>query len=141
MAIAMCARFGRAFTTKISMLEQRILINFTALSIEYPALPIMCNLGSHQVEERQENDSFLWMAVPKRKTTPSKKKLRHRHKWLKNRTDIEMCVVCGNSKLVGHLCGHCLEKISEETRQHRKINREDEKHWPIPEILKKFRLY
>lgn len=99
------------------------------------------NLDEGELDVQRENEGFLWMAVPKKKTTPSKKKLRHRHKWLKNRTDIEMCVVCGNHKLMGHLCGYCLDKVNEETREFRKADKEDEKHWPIPEILKKFRLY
>jgi large subunit ribosomal protein L32 len=141
MAVSMCAKLVRGITTRIAVFEQRILMNFTAMTFDYTVVPGGCNLGDHHMEERQESDSLLWMAVPKKKTTPSKKKLRHRHKWLKNRTDIETCVVCGNNKLVSHLCGYCLEKINEDTREHRKVNKEDEKHWPIPDILKKFRLY
>ena len=85
------------------------------------------------------NDGLLLMAAPKKKTSKSKKKLRNRHKWLKNRSDIETCVVCGNFKLANHLCGNCLEKVKQETIDYRRENNEDEIHWPIPEILKKFR--
>ena len=82
------------------------------------------------------DDGLVLMAVPKRKTTPSKKKMRNRHKWLKNRTDIHQCAVCGSYKLVGHLCGNCLEKVKEETKTYRKKNSQDEIHWPIPDVLK-----
>ncbi|PFX18997.1 hypothetical protein AWC38_SpisGene16634 [Stylophora pistillata] len=39
--------------------------------------------------EGHSDDGFLLMAVPKKRTTVHKRKLRNRHKQLKNRTDIE----------------------------------------------------
>ena len=86
-----------------------------------------------------KHDGFLLMAVPKKKTTPHKKKIRNRHRQLKNRTDIEVCAICGNHKLENHLCGHCVERIKEETKKVRKERNEDSIEWPIPDILKQFR--
>lgn len=86
-----------------------------------------------------KHDGFLLMAVPKKKTTPHKKKIRNRHRQLKNRTDIEICAICGNHKLENHLCAHCVERIKEETKKVRKERNEDSIEWPIPDILKQFR--
>lgn len=141
MATSSWLKLCRGVTSRIYLFEQSLISRFTPLALNYDIPYQGCNTQTGSLEETTKNEGFLWMAAPKQKTTPSKKKLRHRHKWLKNRTDIELCVVCGNHKLVGHLCGHCLEKVNQETREHRKNDREDEKHWPIPEILKKFRLY
>lgn len=141
MAASSWFRLCRGITARISLFEQRILANFTPLMLNYDVPCQGFNVVEGDLQERKENEGFLWMAVPKKKTTPSKKKLRHRHKWLKNRTDIEICIVCGKHKLLGHLCGHCLDKVNEQTCEHRRIDKQDEKHWPIPEILKKFRLY
>jgi len=91
------------------------------------------------LELNTKHDGFLLMAVPKKKTTPHKKKIRNRHRQLKNRTDIEVCAICGNHKLENHLCGHCVERIKEETRKVRKERNEDSIEWPIPDILKQFR--
>ena len=57
------------------------------------------------------------LAVPKKKVSARRKRIRNRNKFPQNRTDIETCVVCGNDKLEGHLCGHCLEGIMAETRR------------------------
>ena len=86
-----------------------------------------------------KHDGFLLMAVPKKKTTPHKKKIRNRHRQLKNRTDIEICAICGNDKLENHLCAHCVERIKQETKKIRKQRNEDSIEWPIPDILKQFR--
>ena len=61
--------------------------------------------------------SGMLLAVPKKRTSHSRKRIRNNPKFPKNRTDIETCVVCGNHKLQGHLCGHCLEKVMEETKE------------------------
>ena len=89
--------------------------------------------------EGHSDDGFLLMAVPKKRTTVHKRKLRNRHKQLKNRTDIEVCAVCGNYKVEGQLCGYCVERIKEKTKAYRKEKNEDSIQWPIPEFLKKFR--
>ncbi|MCE2951496.1 MAG: 50S ribosomal protein L32 [Alphaproteobacteria bacterium] len=46
------------------------------------------------------------MAVPKRKTTPSRRGMRRSHDRLKVVRGGE-CDNCGGEKLPHHLCGHC----------------------------------
>ena len=65
-------------------------------------------------------DTGLWLAAPKNRTSRIKKRMKNRNKFLKNREDIETCVVCGNTKLIGHLCGHCYSEIKRETASVRK---------------------
>lgn len=125
-------------------LEERILYN---LGLNYanqnvPKAALLGNMSSSIESDGNlvtERDGFLLMAAPKKKTTPHKKKLRNRHKQLKNRTDIEICAICGNHKLEKHLCAHCVERIKEETKKVRKERNEDSIEWPIPDILKQFR--
>ena len=57
----------------------------------------------------------MLLAVPKKRVSHSRKRIRNHPKFPKNRTDIEICVVCRNQKLQGHLCGVCLERIRAET--------------------------
>ncbi|MFN5609508.1 MAG: 50S ribosomal protein L32 [Holosporales bacterium] len=46
------------------------------------------------------------MAVPKRKTTPSRRNMRRAHDALKVNAYVE-CSNCGESKRPHHVCGHC----------------------------------
>ena len=48
----------------------------------------------------------LFMAVPKRKTTPSKRNMRRSHDGLTNQNSIE-CPNCGELKLSHHICQSC----------------------------------
>ena len=57
------------------------------------------------------------LAVPKRRVSHSRKRIRNFPKFPKNRTDIEICPVCRYHKLQGHLCGYCLERIRAETAE------------------------
>ena len=50
-------------------------------------------------------------AVPKKKTSHSKKRMRSSNKGLKNRTDIVPCPGCGRHRMMGHICRHCLRDI------------------------------
>ncbi|RKP27294.1 hypothetical protein SYNPS1DRAFT_12904 [Syncephalis pseudoplumigaleata] len=50
-------------------------------------------------------------AVPKKKTSHSKKRMRSSNKGLKNRTDIVACPGCGRDRMMGHVCRHCLRDI------------------------------
>jgi ribosomal protein L32 len=52
----------------------------------------------------------MLLAVPKRRTTWRKARLRMQNKWLKPVTHIAKCPVCDQSKLSHHLCLHCLRK-------------------------------
>lgn len=123
------------FISPLLSLEQVILSRLRLVV----ATPLNLSLAGEEDCLHDESDGFLLMAVPKKKTTPSKKKLRNRHKWLKNRTDIETCAVCGDLKLMNHLCGHCLERVKEQTSAYRREHKQDEVFWPIPDILRKFR--
>ena len=123
-------------------LEERILHNLGLIYTGFnPDVAILGNIDSSETNGYLEtqDDGLLLMAVPKKRTSASKKKLRNQHKWPKNRSDIETCVVCGESKLANHLCGHCVRRVRSETRMFRKERNESNYHWPIPEILKKFR--
>lgn len=61
--------------------------------------------------------SGILLAVPKKRVSHSRKRIRNFPKFPKVRTDIEVCVVCRNEKLRGHLCGYCLEGIRKETEE------------------------
>lgn len=127
--------FHSRFHSNFLQLEMRIINYLKFLQIRSNlALEMPC-LSQFPWPNLEEN-GWVLMAVPKRKTTPSKKKMRNRHKWLKNRTDIHQCAVCGSYKLVGHLCGNCLDKVKEETKVYRKENDQSEMHWPIPDVLR-----
>ena len=126
-------------TASFFVLEQSVLSRLGFIYADECAVSTNLSLTGEEGCFNEGNDGILWMAVPKKKTTPSKKKLRNRHKWLKNRTDIDTCAVCGNLKLMNHLCGHCLERVKEETTVYRREHKQDDVVWPIPDILKKFR--
>ncbi|EDO48875.1 predicted protein [Nematostella vectensis] len=140
MALITLRRMLQGISSDVIAIEARITQSIgRILFTRHELAPVGCSIDDEK--DISQREGFLLMAVPKRKTTPSKKKLRHQHKWLKNRTDIEVCAVCGNHKLLGHLCGQCLEKVNVDTREYRKNKNPDDSHWPIPEVLKKFRLY
>ncbi|KAK9763086.1 hypothetical protein K7432_010565 [Basidiobolus ranarum] len=54
--------------------------------------------------------SILW-AVPKKKTSHSKKRMRASNKALKNITNIMRCHSCGRPKLMHHICKYCYKDI------------------------------
>ncbi|KAF9927732.1 hypothetical protein FBU30_002935 [Linnemannia zychae] len=51
--------------------------------------------------------SIVWAAVPKSKTSHSKKRMRQATKGLKLQRNIVECPGCGQPKLMHHLCTHC----------------------------------
>ncbi|KAF9183370.1 hypothetical protein BGZ51_004072 [Haplosporangium sp. Z 767] len=51
--------------------------------------------------------SIVWAAVPKSKTSHSKKRMRQATKGLKEQKNIVQCPGCGQAKLMHHLCTHC----------------------------------
>ena len=59
-------------------------------------------------------DSFLW-AVPKKRTSHSKKRMRMTHKYLKPIHHYTTCPKCQNLKLLHVLCGHCLKETLRKT--------------------------
>ncbi|KAJ1976992.1 hypothetical protein H4R34_003766 [Dimargaris verticillata] len=60
-------------------------------------------------------EAFLW-AVPKKKTTHSKKRMRSSNKALKDRRDIETCPACGRNKLHHHMCLYCYRDLKRSYR-------------------------
>lgn len=46
------------------------------------------------------------MAVPKRKTSPSRRQMRRTHHALTSK-NLSVCQNCGESKLPHHVCPHC----------------------------------
>ena len=133
---------SRALFRTFCALEERIAYNLGLIYAGIsPEAALVGNFTSSQSNGcfETKHDGLLLMAVPKKRTSASKKKLRNRHKWLKNRSDIETCVVCGNYKLANHLCGHCVTEVREKTAEFRKERDENSYQWPIPEILRKFR--
>ncbi|KAG0026163.1 hypothetical protein BGZ81_006566 [Podila clonocystis] len=51
--------------------------------------------------------SIVFAAVPKSKTSHSKKRMRQATKGLKEQKNIVQCPGCGQAKLMHHLCTHC----------------------------------
>lgn len=70
-----------------------------------------------------EAESLLWFAVPKRRTSHSKKRLRMTHKWLKPVHHYTFCNHCGNPKLLHVLCGNCFKETLKKTAEYRKEKR------------------
>ena len=62
-----------------------------------------CSLNNNYVEKHFER---FFMAVPKRKTTPSRRGMRRSHHALKTANFIE-CSNCGELKLSHHICKSC----------------------------------
>ncbi|KAG2179786.1 hypothetical protein INT43_003569 [Umbelopsis isabellina] len=58
---------------------------------------------------------ILW-AVPKKKTSHSKKRMRASNKGLKQAENITSCPACGNSKLMHHVCRHCYQDIKHHSK-------------------------
>ena len=65
-------------------------------------------------------DSVLLWAVPKKRTSHSKKRMRMAHKYLKPKTNYQTCPKCGNLKLYHVLCGHCFRETMKLTAEFRK---------------------
>ena len=69
---------------------------------------------------------FLWMAVPKKKTSYTRKRMRNKGKILKPISHFGACPKCGNLKLRHILCAHCLkETLSLTAEVRRKIYLEE----------------
>lgn len=73
-------------------------------------------------------DGYLW-AVPKKRTSHSKKRMRMAHKYLKPIHHYTICPNCQNVKLLHVLCGHCLAATLKKTAEFRRMKqqRRDEK--------------
>jgi large subunit ribosomal protein L32 len=65
-------------------------------------------------------DSILLWAVPKRRTSHSKKRMRMAHKYLKPKHHYQTCPKCGHLKLQHTLCGHCFRETMRLTAELRR---------------------
>ncbi|KAJ3068108.1 hypothetical protein HDU98_008716 [Podochytrium sp. JEL0797] len=54
--------------------------------------------------------SILW-AVPKKRTTHGKKRLRMNSKWLRPMRNIIQCPLCGSPSLLHHACKSCMKYV------------------------------
>lgn len=68
-------------------------------------------------------DGLLW-AVPKKRTSHSKKRMRMAHKYLKPKHHYQTCPCCQNLKLQHMLCGHCFSETMKRTAEFRNSGRE-----------------
>ncbi|ORY08321.1 hypothetical protein K493DRAFT_309905 [Basidiobolus meristosporus CBS 931.73] len=80
-----------------------------------PALTQPLNIGVRAIGVGAQTigeliGSILW-AVPKKKTSHSKKRMRASNKALKNMTNIMRCHSCGRPKLMHHICKYCYKDI------------------------------
>ncbi|XP_077993823.1 large ribosomal subunit protein bL32m-like [Glandiceps talaboti] len=109
-----------------------------------PIAPALAVTGSNNLQDKanQTNTGFdiksLWngilWAVPKSKRSLERRRTRRRafEKRIHPRQDIIPCEVCGQPKLMYHLCGHCVQKVRTETEAIREKLGE-EWHWNIPQ--------
>ncbi|KAI8874452.1 hypothetical protein GQ42DRAFT_116129, partial [Ramicandelaber brevisporus] len=58
----------------------------------------------------------ILLAVPKKRTTHRKKRMRSTNKGLKNRKDIVPCPGCGAPKLEHRVCGKCFVSVRQRLR-------------------------
>ncbi|CAE6469838.1 unnamed protein product [Rhizoctonia solani] len=54
----------------------------------------------------------ILLAVPKKKTSPSRKRMRSANKGLKDKTNIVNCPGCGAPKRSHHVCPQCFSEIN-----------------------------
>ncbi|XP_002740678.1 large ribosomal subunit protein bL32m-like [Saccoglossus kowalevskii] len=85
-----------------------------ALAFHQPSIDVGSDSSSFDI--KSIFDGFLW-AAPKSRRSLERRRTRRRatEKRLKSKPDIVACEVCGQPKLLYHLCGNCLEKVKAET--------------------------
>ncbi|EGD81799.1 50S ribosomal protein L32 [Salpingoeca rosetta] len=62
--------------------------------------------------------SIVLMAVPKRRTSHSKKRMRMTTKYLKNKSHYQKCKHCGELCMRHHICPGCIELWKKQNPQH-----------------------
>lgn len=80
-----------------------------------PAAQIPSPMGGQELSW----EGLLW-AVPKKRTSHSKKRMRSAHKYLKPRSDYITCPKCKNLKLLHVLCAYCLKETLAATAEMRR---------------------
>ncbi len=104
-------------------------VTLGAHQIEYPAAVVATESPGMSGITSQESDlwsGFLW-AVPKKRTSHSKKRMRMTHKYLKPIRNYSVCSKCQNLKLLHVLCGHCLKETLKKTAELRRRKMAEQK--------------
>ena len=91
-------------------------INRLCLGFLHPAVPELPHSPMGDLELPW--DGVMW-AVPKKRTSYTRKRIRNAPKHLKPRSDYIMCPQCKNLKLIHVLCGHCLKETLRKTAEMR----------------------
>ena len=113
-----------SFNKLTAVLEQKITSLVTSLrqwqdsqdSTIWPSPALNIALNGHNATTMQPSLSqsplgeFILWAVPKKRTSHSKKRMRMAHKYLKLKHHYTVCPKCSNLKLQHVLCGHCLKE-------------------------------
>ncbi|PVV02422.1 hypothetical protein BB560_003130 [Smittium megazygosporum] len=114
---SICSRSIQSSSSAIVRLETRILQRFQGNSFAFfnknGFIPRRMIFGLNLSEIFEA----ILRAVPKKKTTHSKKRMRAAGKGLKDRKDIVRCPACGHAKLTGHVCMNCYKAIRERLRK------------------------
>ncbi len=63
------------------------------------------------------NAGLLLFAVPKQKRSLARRKIRFKANALKVRRDIQVCPICGQMKLLNHLCQTCMQRYRDFVRR------------------------
>ncbi|CAI5737067.1 unnamed protein product [Hyaloperonospora brassicae] len=73
--------------------------------------PLALNNASSALSSNGLHD-FIWLAAPKSKVTPSRKRIRNNDlsKRLKNIVHFQVCSMCGEKKLRHRLCMSCYKQ-------------------------------
>ncbi|PSS37705.1 hypothetical protein PHLCEN_2v398 [Hermanssonia centrifuga] len=57
-------------------------------------------------------EELILRAVPKKKTSHSRKSMRSANKGLKDKRHLVLCPACGSPKLAHHLCANCYSSLN-----------------------------
>ena len=116
-----------SFNKLTAVLEQKITSLVTSLRqwqdsrdstgpSNWPSPALNVALNGHNATIMQPSfsqsplEEFILWAVPKKRTSHSKKRMRMAHKYLKPKHHYTVCPKCTNLKLQHVLCGHCLKE-------------------------------
>jgi large subunit ribosomal protein L32 len=103
----------------------------SSLPTSAPQLAFAWDTGAMEEEEEGEDqtaseagdavhwDGLVLAAVPKRRNSHQRRRLRMQNKWLKPLKNIAQCADCGSPKLMHHLCPQCAKLTEKTTRAYR----------------------